>query len=253
MSTRMAAKVSTGGERLRITDLSRANGLSVQQIRNYVELGLLPPVERRPNGYRVFTTGHAEALTTARTLIAGYGWQTAQTVLRAVHHNDVPAALAVVDHSHAALDHERIQVAAMLEALGGELPPRLRIHRPLHIGDAAAAVGVRPSALRVWERRGLLSPGRDRATGYRVYDQTQLTRARVITMLRRSRYSVAAVHEVMAAMVAGDPARTRTALTSRQRDLDRASVLRVRATAALYRYLERSGRLDEDSPAAPHG
>jgi DNA-binding transcriptional MerR regulator len=229
---------------LRITDLARNTGLSVQQIRNYVALGLLPPVGRAPNGYRVFTTWHAEALTAARILIAGYGWQTALAVLRAVHNDDLPTALAVVDHSHATLDHERIQVAAMLEALDGELPERLRIHRPLRVGDAAAAVGVRPSTLRVWERRGLLSPGRERSTGYRSYDQTQLTRARVVTMLRRSRYSVAAVREVMAAMVAGDPARTRTALASRQRELDRASVQRVRATAALYRYLEHSGRLN---------
>lgn len=242
------AKVSIGRERLRIADLARGAGLSVQQIRNYVALGFLPPVERAPNGYRIFTARHAEALTVARTLIAGYGWQTALAVLRAVHNDEPATALAVVDRSHAELDHERTQVTTMLEALDGELPKRFRIHRPLRIADAAAAVGVRPSALRVWERRRLLSPDRDRATGYRFYDQTQLTRARVIAMLRRSRYSLAAVEDVMAAMLAGDPARTRTALASRQLELNHASIQRARATAALYHYLHHGGILDQRPP-----
>lgn len=235
----VAAKVSNGGERWRIADLSRAAGLSVQQIRNYVEWGLLPPVERAANGYRIFTGRHAAALTAARNLIDGYGWQAALAVLRAVHDDDLPAALAAVDRSHAALDHERSRLAATLEALDGDLPERLRIQRPLRIGDAAAAVGVPTSTLRAWERRDLLSPGRERGTGYRVYDQAELTRARVIAMLRRSRYSVAAVRDVVAAMVAGDPARTRTALASRQRELDQASARRMRATAALHLYVER--------------
>lgn len=246
-------KPSNGGQRFRLAGLARATGLSAQQIRNYVDLGLLPPVERAANGYRIFTSRHAEALIAARTLIAGYGWQTALAVLRAVHHDDPATALALVDHSHAQLDQERVEVQTMLDAFAGELPERLRIHHPLRIGDAAAAVGVRPSALRLWERSGLLSPGRERGTGYRSYDQTQLIRARVIVMLRRSRYSLTAVHDVLAAMIAGDPARTRTALASRQQELNRASIHRTRATAALYQYLLNGGSLQQDGSADGSG
>lgn len=209
----------------------------MQQVRNYVTLGLLPPADRAPNGYRIFTTRHAEALTTARTVIAGHGWQTAVEMLNAVHQNDPTTALAAVDRSHGELDRERTQVAAMLEALDGELPERLRVHHPLRVGDVAAVIGARPSTLRFWERRGLLHPSRERGTGYRLYDQSQVVRARVITMLRRSGYPLPAVQEVVSAMRAGDPARTRTALMSRQRELNEASVRRARATAALYGYL----------------
>jgi DNA-binding transcriptional MerR regulator len=235
----MAAKPSTGGSRLRITDLAGRAGLSVQQVRNYVTIGLLPPADRAPNGYRIFTVRHADALTTARTVIAGHGWQPAVTMLHAVHHDDATTALAAVDRSHGELDRERTQVTAMLDALDGDLPQRLRVHHPLRVGDAAAAVGVRPSTLRLWEQRGLLRPGRERGTGYRLYDQEQVIRARVVTMLRRSGYPLPAVREVVSAMQAGDPARTRTALMSRQRELNETSVRRARATAALYAYIER--------------
>ncbi|GAA0904458.1 MerR family transcriptional regulator [Virgisporangium ochraceum] len=239
-------KPSTGGTRIRITELARSAGLSVQQIRNYVTLGMLPPADRAPNGYRVFTTRHGDALATARTLIAGHGWPAAVEMLSAVHRGDPATALSLVDRSHGELDRERVHVRSVLDALDGDLPERFRIHRPLRIADAAAAIGARASALRVWERRGLLAPGRERVTGYRLYDQRQLTMARVVVLLRRSGYSLDAVGEVMAAMVAGDPARTRTALASRQRDLDRASVERARGTAALYRYLETSGALGSE-------
>ncbi|GAA0923214.1 MerR family transcriptional regulator [Virgisporangium aurantiacum] len=237
-----AEKASNAGPR--ITDLARAAGLSVQQIRNYVTLGVLPPADRAPNGYRIFTARHGDALATARVLIGGHGWQTAVAILSTVHHDGDPAgALAHVDRSHAELDRERVHVRSMLRALDGDLPERFRVDRPLHIADAAAAAGARPSALRLWERRGLLAPARDRATGYRTYDQTQLTRARLIVLLRRAGYPVAAVGEVIAAMVAGDPARTRTALTFRLRELGEASIRRTRATAALFMYLERAGLL----------
>lgn len=231
-------KVSTGDERPRITDLARSAGLSTQQIRNYLDVGLLPPAGRAPNGYRVFTARHTDALATARALIAGHGWPNAVAMLRAVHDDDVTSALAAVDRSHGELDRERTQVTTTLQALDGELPERFRLHHPLRIGDAAAAVGVRPSTLRLWEREGMLFPARERGTGYRAYDQAQLTRALIITMLRRSRYSLAAAREVMDAMLADDPARTRTALTARQRELDETGRRRIRATAALWRYVE---------------
>lgn len=238
MAGEPTAKASIGGDRIRITELARSAGLSVQQIRNYVDLGVLPPAARSANGYRVFTARHGAALATARALIAGHGWPVAVAMLRAVHDDDPDTALALVDRSHGELDRERVHVRSMLEALDGDLPARLRINRPVRIADAAAAIGARPSALRLWERRGLLSPGRDRATGYRMYDQAQLMRAAVVALLRRHGYPLAAVREVMAAMVAGDPARTRDALASRQRDLNRASAARARGTAALYGYMQ---------------
>lgn len=233
-------KPSNGGARVRVVELARAAGLSVQQIRNYVDVGLLPATERAPNGYRIFTTRHADALTVARLLIDGYGWAGAAEVMRAVHAGDRAAAPAAADRCHADLHRERTEVTGLLRAFAGDLPPALHVRRPLRIGDAAAIAGVRPSALRVWERLGLLFPAREHGTGYRSYDQTQVVRARVVALLRGSGYSVAAAKDVMDAMRDGDPTRTRVALESRLRDLDRLSRKRMRATAALYGYLSAS-------------
>jgi DNA-binding transcriptional MerR regulator len=166
---------------LRPVDLGRMVGISPSLVRTYESVGFLPPADRSPAGYRRYGDGHAEALRVARCLIAGYGWQPALEVMRAVHAGDTAAALAVVDARHAALHRERLQIDEVLQALdltSLSAPPDHPIvaRRVLRIGAAAQLVGVRPSALRFWEQQGLLQPTRDSTTRSRYFDHEQPTR-----------------------------------------------------------------------------
>lgn len=243
-----AEKPSSRGKHLRGSELARGAGLSLQQIRNYVDLGILPPADRAPNGYRVFTARHADALSAARQLMEGHGWQRARDIMHALHTGSTEQAIAALDESHADLHRQRTQVKNMLRALQGELPEWLLVRRPLRIADAAAAVRVRPSALRYWERLGLLTPVRERGTGYRTYDTEQLTRARVIAMLREAGYHLPDVRDVISGMKGADPTRTRAALARREQELHRISLARLRGTAAFQHYLDTYG---PDCPDLP--
>jgi len=182
----------TNDRRLRTVDLARLAGLSTQQIRNYEDAGVLPPAGRTEAGYRVFGEAHRLALLTYRGLRKGYGPVTATQIMRAVHEGDVPGALALVDAAHAALHEERVSLRAAseaLEALAGQEPEApSRSGGGLRIGEVAALIGVRASALRVWEAAGLLAPGRERGTRYRVYGPADVRDARVVRTLRRSHY-----------------------------------------------------------------
>ncbi|MYT73586.1 MULTISPECIES: MerR family transcriptional regulator [unclassified Streptomyces] len=53
----------------------------------------------------------------------------------------------------------------------------------MRIGDAAAAAGTTPRALRFYEERGLLPPPHRTTTGQRVYAERDLARVRVIRRL----------------------------------------------------------------------
>ena len=53
----------------------------------------------------------------------------------------------------------------------------------MRIGDAAAATGTTPRALRFYEQRGLLPPPRRTATGQREYGPREVARVRVIREL----------------------------------------------------------------------
>ncbi|GAA3166873.1 MerR family transcriptional regulator [Streptomyces ramulosus] len=229
-------------DRLRAGDLARAAGLSVQQLRSYLDTGVLPPAPRSAGGHRRFTTVHAEALTAARALAAGHGWATARTVMRAVHDGDEETALAALDASHARLDRERGELTAVHDALGTVLAaePPAPAPRSVRIGDAARTVGVRPPVLRLWERHGLLRPEREPATGYRRYPAAELHLAHVTALLRRGGHPLAAIAAVLRELrTTGSPDRLRTELARRRAALHQASRHRLTAAAALHTYLLR--------------
>lgn len=120
---------------LRPVDLARPTGISTQQVRNYVDVGILPLAPRTPSGYRTFDSRHRTALLTYRALARGYGWDTARAITQAVH---------------AALHEQRIEVQAVadaLEAVARQRPESSAVPRAgLRIGQLARQLGVRPSA-----------------------------------------------------------------------------------------------------------
>lgn len=224
-------------------DLARRAGLSASQVRQYERFGFLPPAERSVTGYRRYTARHVTAMSVARTAICGYGFEPALEVMRAAHAGDTATAWALVNASHAALDREREHIDRALTALDDALRPepeqanrRTRAHS-LHIAAAAQTVGVRPSALRYWEQRGLLDPAREAGTGYRVYDRAQLRRLAMVALLRRVDYDFETIRAVVDDLAVGRPEHARRALERRRVSVHRSSQLRVRATAALYAYV----------------
>src|SRR5436190_1694120 len=81
------------------------------------------------------------------------------------------------------------QIRNYVDAAAGQTPGTLDVPRgALRIGEVAAYLGVRTSALRVWEAAGLLVPKRERGTRYRTYGPADVRDARMIHMLRQDRY-----------------------------------------------------------------
>jgi DNA-binding transcriptional MerR regulator len=240
---------------LRAIDVARAGGISVQQLRNYVDLGLLPPVERTVSGYRIFTAEHAEALAVARRMLDGHGWPRTRVIMPAVHRGDLETALAALDQGHAELDRDRADIERVMRAFetvvtGPADGPSPR--RGARIGEVAAAVGVRTSVLRLWERRGLVRPGRERGTGYRVYEGSEFRAAQVVALLRRGGYPFPIIHAVIDELrTTGRPERVRAELAKRGQELHRRSLRRLGASAGLFAYLQRRGSTGPSATAGP--
>ncbi|NLU74245.1 MerR family transcriptional regulator [Streptomyces sp. HNM0575] len=236
-----------GTARLRPVDLARAAGVSAQQIRNYEASGVLPPASRTDSGYRVFTEPHRGALLAYRALSDGHGPHAAQAIMHAVHDGDLPLALALVDEGHAALHEQRRslrETAAALEAVAGQDPGAYRMTRSgMRIGEVAAHVGVRTSALRVWEEAGLLTPGRDPATGYRRYGAREIRDARLVAMLRRSRYPLPRIVDVLDGLRrTGSTDALRAAVAQRREELDRRARAMLEGAARLHAYTDGAGQ-----------
>lgn len=241
------------GERLRTVDLARLAGLSTQQVRNYEEAGVLPPAERTEAGYRVFRDVHRRALVTYRALVPGYGPVTAAEIMRAVHAGDTAGALALVDAAHAALHGERGALRAAGEALqtlagADPAPPP---GPDLRIGELARLLGVRTSALRVWEAAGLLAPGRERGTSYRTYGPSDVRDARIVHVLRRGHHLFDQIRPVLEELRrSGGAAPLRTALRARGESLTARTRAMLAGAGRLHAYLE-SARLSPGEAQLP--
>lgn len=191
------ARKSQNGHRWRPVDLARVHGLSTQAIRNYEAAGILPPAERTSQGYRTYTPRHAQALAAFVALLPGHGHQAATAIMQAIHRGASEEALQLIDASHAQLLDDRRTLEAVESALR-DLEPVLQERGELFIGPLARRLGVSPATLRKWERAGVVRPGRDSQTGYRVYVGGDVRDALLASQLRRGGYRLEQIAAVMA-------------------------------------------------------
>lgn len=226
----------------RAIDLARMAGISAQQVRNYADAGILPPVPRTATGYRRFDDTHRRALLAYRALAKGCGPRTAQAIMRAIHARDLPGALALMDASHAALHDQRRSLQATadaLEAVAGQPPDTPALpRRGMRIGEVAAYLGVRTSALRTWESVGLLTPGRERGTNYRRFSPADVRDAQMISMLRQDHYPLPHIRPILDGLRhTGSSDALRTAIAGRNARLTQQATAMLEAASHLHHYI----------------
>jgi DNA-binding transcriptional MerR regulator len=251
-----------GGRRVpRPIDLARQAGVSTQHIRNLEAVGVLPPVARTASGYRQFGPEHLSALMAYQALAAGHGVATARAIMGEVSRGALAAALAIVDASHAELSSQRRmleETSRALDALaaqsldgtgtgtgtGTETPVP---SAGMRVGELARHLGVRPSALRVWESARLLTPARDKGTGYRRYSASDIRDARIIHLLRQGHYLFGRIRPVLEGLRStGSASALHAAIAERRAVLDARALAMLGGASRLQRHLETIGLLPTD-------
>lgn len=212
---------------LSTSDLAKAVGIHPNTVRRYVEWGLLPPVERSPAGYRRFTQRHLDCLRLAR-LVYSYEYpgkvlrQSGVQIIHAAVSGDLEGALAQAQRHLALVLSERAQaeLAAGLLERWAQGPPSGMATQPLQIGQAAQLLDVSIDILRNWERNGLVAVPRSLSNGYRRYGPAEISRLRVIRMLSRAGYSLAAILRMLIQLDRGEKTGLRSALDTPRPDED---------------------------------
>src|SRR5258708_31701523 len=227
---------------LRTRDLALAGHISVQQVRNYEANGLIPQAQRSPSGYRLYMQQHLAALKTVKSMVRGYGWPRTSAIMQALHRGDLSAALATIDERHAELASKRLQVEQTLFALRTLAAQSDSLQSSHHsqrvrVGEAAKQVGVRVSALHFWEQQGLLRPLRDQYSRYRLYDEHQMRRLRVVVLLREAGYDFNVILSVLDELAAGRPEKAIVAVAKRREELARTSWVGIEALTFFQRYV----------------
>lgn len=223
----MISNSVSGMKYLRTSDLAKAVGVHPNTVRRYVDKGRLPPVEYSPSGYRRFTSRHLDCLRLAwlvyRGPYAGKGiYLLGVRIVQATVNGDMAGALELAHRYQALVQAERIQAelaADLLERWAAGALAEETI-QTLPIGQVARLLGVSIDVLHNWDRNGLIDVPRDPANGYRRYGAQEISRLRVIRMLSRSGYSMAAILRMLLQLDQGDRTNLRHALDTPRPDED---------------------------------
>jgi DNA-binding transcriptional MerR regulator len=225
---------------VRPTDLAREHRLSTQAVRNYERDGFIPPAERTPSGYRVYTDVHAAALRAYVALVAAYGHAAAGQIMNALHDSALDDALLVIDRGHGQMLRDRATLDAVREAMRDlpAGPDSARGSGGWTIGELARRLRLTPATLRTWESAGILAPARDPVTGYRVFHSGDIRDAELAHLLRRGRYPLDQIATVVQQVrTAGGTETLARALDGWQRRLTGQSLAMLAAAARLSEYL----------------
>ena len=188
------------------SEVAKLVGLHPNTIRRYEEWELIPKPQRAANGYRIFTQYHIELIRLAQV---AFQIEVLQSGLRRKM-VDVIKALALYDFNLARqliLDYQYLanqeiaQAHEAIEIVEAIIRPEAdeNTQPPLTRSEAADYLEVTVDALRNWELNGLLMVKR-RTNRYRIYNQEDLKRLKIIRTLRGANYSLEAILRLLLTM-----------------------------------------------------
>ncbi|EQD85887.1 MerR family transcriptional regulator, partial [Saccharopolyspora erythraea D] len=229
---------------LRPTDLAREHGISTQAVRNYERDGFIPPAERTPTGYRIYTEVHAAALRAFLALIPAHGHSAGGQIMNALNEGELDDALLIIDRGHRQLLRDRETLAAVKQAVDhltaepDAAAEQTSAAGPRTVGELAHHLGVTAATIRNWEAVGILAPARDPATGYRLYRASDTRDAELAHLLRRGGYSLDHISTVVQQVrTAGGTDALATALDDWRRRLTARGRAMLKAASQLDHYL----------------
>ena len=186
---------------LRTSDLARSVGIHPNTVRLYVDWGLVPPVERSPSGYRLFTQRHLNCLRLARMIYAapypGRGFRAlGNEIIRCAVVDDWQGALKKAYEHLDSVKAELKQAdtaANLLEHWAQNMTADSDDETPLEIGEVSKLLGVSLDVIRNSERNGLITVPRNSYNNYRLFGKKEIERLRIIRMLTKAGYSHMAI------------------------------------------------------------
>ncbi|SFJ66454.1 MerR family transcriptional regulator [Thermoflavimicrobium dichotomicum] len=185
---------------IRPIDIARKLNISTSALRRYEKWGIVPPAERAANGYRMYTEEHVAYFECFRAMLPGFGMKITKEVLRKVQRKEVEDALWIVNQEQARLHQDKTMAEKTVRILENEELDKFELggnRKWMTIGEVSAFTGASSSAIRHWEKEGLISLPRDQENGYRKFNRTQIRQIQMIRILRSANYPLEVIRQVL--------------------------------------------------------
>jgi DNA-binding transcriptional MerR regulator len=185
---------------IRPIDIAKRLQISTSALRNYEEFGIVPPVQRGDNGYRIYTDVHVAYFECICAMSPGFGMGLTSSVMRMFIRGEIYDALWQVNDAMAALQQEKAMAEQTIRVLDTKelenLDSRGR-RKWMTIGEVSKETGLPASAIRHWEKMGLIEVSRSDENGYRTFSPTQIRQILIIGTLRRAVWSLDVIKRVI--------------------------------------------------------
>ena len=192
----------------RTSEIAKDAGVHPNTVRLYEDWGLLQPVPRGRNNYRLYTQAHIEQMRLVRiALRRGYVEggirKLALSIIKTAAGGNLEKALDEAYDYKIHIENEinkAEEALVILQKWMNEKTESGNADVSLCRGDTARLLGVTNDALRNWERNRLLTVPRNNKNGYRMYGQKEIDRVKIIRTLRKANYSIMAIMRMLKAV-----------------------------------------------------
>ncbi len=190
----------------RTSQVAKLIGVHPNTVRLYEELGFITAPEREKNGYRIYTSLQIGQMKLARLALQGEILQNGlrkhvYKIIDASGKGHFDSAITLTEQYRQRIKAEIKCAEDAIEVVNGLLAGSLNKDRPLRMTRQQTAdyLQVSIDTLRNWEMNGLLTVKR-KENGYRVYDESDITRLKIIRALRCANYSLSAILRMLSAL-----------------------------------------------------
>lgn len=218
-------------------EIAKKLNISTSALRHYESWGLVPKVEREKNGYRIYTEEHELYFQCIRAVNAGFGMGLVREIMPRIVAGEKMEVLWIVNKAQVDLYNEKQTVLKTVEMIDLKdllSIPRYNKKKSFTIGEVAKEANVSPSALRYWEKEGLINPKRQRDSGFRIYHPSDIRKVFIIRTIQKSAYSLDIVRGVLSDLNKNNVTQAKELALQSLQYIDKRLVEQMRGIASLH-------------------
>ncbi|MFC4301926.1 MerR family transcriptional regulator [Cohnella boryungensis] len=216
-------------------------GVSTTTLRRYEEQGLIPDVPRTAGNHRAYSPVHLQAFAAIRSLLHGCDIPVVYDVMRRIKREETTDALWLANHQLYLTQEEKQRVEEILGMIRNadfNQYRNVKFMSAMTIDKVAQAAGVNASAIRHWEKEGLIVSERDKENGYRIFTESELRKILVISSLRKTIYYIENLKDLLQELEAHRFAKIDRSFQLALEKLNDKLTAQFRGVAELMKYID---------------
>ncbi len=222
---------------LKPIDIAKKLNISTSALRHYESWGIIPNVPRSSNGYREYTEEHVAYFESIRAMLPGFGMDLIKEIMIKIQSKDMMSAILLINKAQYNLYNERIITEQTIELLESKELDSIKLTENkewLNIGEVSSMTKIPSTAIRHWERIGLICPDRDSENGYRRFNASHLRQILFIRSLKKTVYLLDGIRDLIKELENNNIEIVREAAKNSLKYFDQVSKDQIRGVHSFY-------------------